>query len=144
VIESTNHYFITYAFFIRGTIQLVRWSFAPDEHENDMEGCTLAIEKGRGVWGSRFCWNLAHDHFYKMTILDQKSVKDPSRWMVDRFPEARRITQRGRLFSSKPRVMAPGLLKTKHDSPGDFAGISIILLEEARSYRGKPRQGCQL
>ncbi len=48
VIESANHYFITYSFFHpRDYSARPMEGFAPKtEHENDMEGCTLTIEKG--------------------------------------------------------------------------------------------------
>lgn len=68
VIESTGHYFITYAFYhARDYTARPYEGFAPKtEHENDMEGCTLTIEKD----GTRFgkvvlLETLAHDIFYK-------------------------------------------------------------------------------
>ncbi|UCF38420.1 MAG: hypothetical protein JSU96_06135, partial [Acidobacteriota bacterium] len=67
VIESTDHYFITYAFFHpRDYTARPFEGFAPKtEHENDMEGCTLAIEKDGTEWGRPlFLETLSHDKFY--------------------------------------------------------------------------------
>lgn len=67
VIESTKHYFITYAFYhVRDYTALPFEGFAPKtEHENDMEGCTLTIEKDGTRWGKPLLLEtLAHDHFY--------------------------------------------------------------------------------
>lgn len=68
VIESTRHYFITYAFYHpRDYTATPMEGFAPKtEHENDMEGCTLTIEKDQTPWGKPVLLEtLAHDHFYK-------------------------------------------------------------------------------
>lgn len=68
VIESSGHYFITYAFFHpRDYTARPMEGFAPKtEHENDMEGCTLVIEKDETAWGRPILLEtLAHDHFYK-------------------------------------------------------------------------------
>jgi hypothetical protein len=68
VIESTGHYFITYAFFHpRDYSARPMEGYGPKtEHENDMEGCTLTVEKGGGQWGKPILLEtLAHDHFYK-------------------------------------------------------------------------------
>jgi len=67
VIESTKHYFVTYAFYhVRDYTARPFEGFAPKtEHENDMEGCTLTIEKDRTRWGKPVLLEtLAHDHFY--------------------------------------------------------------------------------
>ncbi|MFN8007028.1 MAG: hypothetical protein U0V70_08410 [Terriglobia bacterium] len=67
VIESTQHYFITYAFYhVRDYTARPFEGFAPKtEHENDMEGCTLTIEKDGTRWGKPLLLEtLAHDHFY--------------------------------------------------------------------------------
>jgi hypothetical protein len=67
VIESTNHYFITYSFFhARDYTAQPFEGFAPKtEHENDMEGCTLTIEKDGTPYGRPILLEtLAHDHFY--------------------------------------------------------------------------------
>ncbi len=68
VIESTGHYFITYAFYhARDYTARPFEGYAPKtEHENDMEGCTLVIEKDQTSWGKPILLEtLAHDHFYK-------------------------------------------------------------------------------
>jgi hypothetical protein len=68
VIESSRHYFITYAFYHpRDFTARPMEGFAPKtEHENDMEGCTLTIEKDQTPWGRPILLEtLAHDHFYK-------------------------------------------------------------------------------
>jgi hypothetical protein len=67
VIESTNHYFITYSFFHpRDYTAQPFEGFAPKtEHENDMEGMTLTIEKDTTEFGRPILLEtLAHDHFY--------------------------------------------------------------------------------
>ena len=67
IIESTKHYFITYAFYhVRDYTARPFEGFAPKtEHENDMEGCTLTIEKDQTRWGKPVMLEtLAHDHFY--------------------------------------------------------------------------------
>ncbi|MCZ6768220.1 MAG: hypothetical protein O7D93_03130 [Acidobacteria bacterium] len=68
MIESSGHYFITYAFFHpRDYTARPMEGFVPKtEHENDMEGCTLVIEKDETAWGRPILLEtLAHDHFYK-------------------------------------------------------------------------------
>lgn len=68
VIESTNHWFITYAFYHpRDYTARPYEGFAPKtEHENDMEGCTFAIEKDGTPFGKPILLEtLAHDVFFK-------------------------------------------------------------------------------
>ena len=68
VIESTQHYFITYAFYhARDYTARPYEGFAPKtEHENDMEGLTLTIEKDGTSFGRPILLQtLAHDVFYK-------------------------------------------------------------------------------
>ena len=68
VVESSRHYFITYAFYHpRDFTARPMEGFAPKtEHENDMEGCALTIEKDKTPWGIPVLLEtLAHDHFYK-------------------------------------------------------------------------------
>ena len=68
VIESTRHYFITYAFYhARDYTGRPYEGFAPKtEHENDMEGCTVAIEKDGSEFGQPILLEtLAHDVFFK-------------------------------------------------------------------------------
>ena len=68
VIESTRHYFITYAFYhARDYTARPYEGFAPKaEHENDMEGCTLTVEKDDTAFGKAILLEtLAHDVFYK-------------------------------------------------------------------------------
>src|SRR5262245_60962358 len=68
VIESTSHYFITFAFYhARDYTARPYEGFAPKaEHENDMEGCTLTIEKDGTTFGKPILLEtLAHDVFYK-------------------------------------------------------------------------------
>jgi hypothetical protein len=68
VIESTRHYFITYAFYhARDFTGRPYEGFAPKtEHENDLEGCTITIEKNGTEFGQPILLEtLAHDVFYK-------------------------------------------------------------------------------
>lgn len=68
VIESSRHYFITYAFYHpRDYTARPYEGFAPKtEHENDMEGCTLTIEKDGTPFGTLLLLQtLAHDVFFK-------------------------------------------------------------------------------
>ncbi|MEW5977578.1 MAG: hypothetical protein AB1898_17430 [Acidobacteriota bacterium] len=81
VIESTDHFFITYTFFHpRDYTGRPLEGFAPKtEHENDMEGCTLLIEKDRTEWGKPILLEtLAHDHFFKYDNPHYRRVKGPS------------------------------------------------------------------
>jgi hypothetical protein len=78
VIESTNHYFITYAFFHpRDYTARPFEGFAPKtEHENDMEGCTLTIEKDGSPNGRPILLEtLAHDHFYTYSNAQYRRVQ---------------------------------------------------------------------
>ena len=71
VVESTNHVFITYAFYHpRDFTARPMEGMAPKtEHENDMEGCMLVMEKDKTPWGKPILLEtLAHDHFYGTTI----------------------------------------------------------------------------
>lgn len=67
VIEADRHYFLYYAFFhARDYTAIPAEGFAPKiEHENDMEGLLLVVEKA--PLGRRLIYmeTLAHDHFYK-------------------------------------------------------------------------------
>jgi hypothetical protein len=81
VIESTNHYFITYAFYhARDYTARPYEGFAPKtEHENDMEGCTLTIEKDGSPFGKIVLLEtLAHDVFYKYENRDNRKVSNGS------------------------------------------------------------------
>jgi hypothetical protein len=77
VIESTNHYFITYAFYHpRDYTARPYEGFAPKtEHENDMEGCTITIEKDGTPFGKVVLLEtLAHDVFFKYENRDNRKV----------------------------------------------------------------------
>ena len=77
VIESTNHYFITYAFYHpRDYTARPYEGFAPKtEHENDMEGCTITIEKDGTPFGKVVLLEtLAHDVFFKYENRDNRRV----------------------------------------------------------------------
>jgi hypothetical protein len=77
VIESTSHYFITYAFYHpRDYTARPYEGFAPKtEHENDMEGCTVTIEKDGTAFGQVVLLEtLAHDVFYKYDNRDNRRV----------------------------------------------------------------------
>jgi len=79
VIESTNHYFITYAFYhARDYTARPYEGFAPKtEHENDMEGMTLTIEKDGSQFGKVLLLEtLAHDIFYKYDNRDNRKVSN--------------------------------------------------------------------
>jgi len=68
VIESTRHYFITYAFYhARDFTGRPYEGYAPKtEHENDLEGCTVTIEKDGSQFGQPILLEtLAHDVFFK-------------------------------------------------------------------------------
>ncbi len=85
VIESTGHYFITYAFFHpRDYTAQPMEGFAPKmEHENDMEGCTLLVEKDHTDWGMPILLEtLAHDRFYKYYSRDTDRIRS-GRNMLD-------------------------------------------------------------
>lgn len=77
VIESTSHYFITYAFYHpRDYTARPYEGFAPKtEHENDMEGCTITIEKDGTAFGKVVLLEtLAHDVFFKYENRDNRKV----------------------------------------------------------------------
>jgi hypothetical protein len=77
VIESTSHYFITFAFYHpRDYTARPYEGFAPKtEHENDMEGCTITIEKDGSPFGKVVLLEtLAHDIFYKYDNRDVRRV----------------------------------------------------------------------
>jgi hypothetical protein len=81
VIESTNHYFITYAFYHpRDYTARPYEGFAPKtEHENDMEGCTITIEKDGTPFGKVVLLEtLAHDVFFKYDNRDNRRVSNGS------------------------------------------------------------------
>jgi len=78
VIESDRHYFITYAFFHpRDYTGQPLEGFAPKaEHENDMEGCTLLVEKDGTRWGEPLLLQtLAHDRFFQYASSSTKRVR---------------------------------------------------------------------
>ena len=78
VVESTNHVFITYAFYHpRDYSARPLEGIAPKtEHENDMEGCMLIIEKDKTAWGRPILLEtLAHDHFYRYDNPKYRRVK---------------------------------------------------------------------
>jgi hypothetical protein len=81
VIESSNHYFITYAFYHpRDYTARPYEGFAPKtEHENDMEGCTITIEKDGSAFGKVVLLEtLAHDVFFKYDNRDNRRVSNGS------------------------------------------------------------------
>jgi hypothetical protein len=85
VVESTHHYFITYTFFhARDYTATPMEGYAPKtEHENDMEGCTLLVEKDNTPWGKVILLEtLAHDHFYKYANPHYKKA-DPGQSALD-------------------------------------------------------------
>jgi hypothetical protein len=78
VIESTRHYFITYAFYhARDFTGRPYEGYAPKtEHENDLEGCTVTIEKDGSQFGQPILLEtLAHDVFFKY---DNRKVRHVS------------------------------------------------------------------
>jgi len=81
VIESTRHYFITYAFYhARDYTARPYEGLAPKtEHENDMEGLTLTVEKGDSPFGEVVLLEtLAHDVFFKYDNRDHRRVSNGS------------------------------------------------------------------
>jgi len=78
VVESTNHVFITYAFYHPRdfTARPLEGMAPKTEHENDMEGCMLVVEKDKTRWGRPILLEaLAHDHFYKYDNPNYRRVK---------------------------------------------------------------------
>lgn len=78
VVESTNHVFITYAFYHPRdfTARPLEGMAPKTEHENDMEGCMLVIEKDKTPWGKAILLEtLAHDHFYRYDNPGYRRVK---------------------------------------------------------------------
>ena len=81
VIESTRHYFITYAFYhARDYTARPYEGFAPKtEHENDMEGLTITVEKDDTSFGKVVLLEtLAHDVFFKYDNGDNRRVSNGS------------------------------------------------------------------
>jgi len=77
VIESTSHYFITYAFYhARDYTARPYEGFAPkSEHENDLEGLTITVEKDDTAFGKVVLLEtLAHDIFYKYDNRENRRV----------------------------------------------------------------------
>jgi hypothetical protein len=77
VIESSRHYFITYAFYHPRDYTATPYEgFAPKtEHENDMEGCTVTIEKDGTPYGRPILLQtLAHDVFFKYNNREARRV----------------------------------------------------------------------
>ena len=77
VIESSRHYFITYAFYHPRDYTATPYEgFAPKtEHENDMEGCTVTIEKDGTAYGTPILLqSLAHDVFFNYSNRDGRGV----------------------------------------------------------------------
>ncbi len=77
VVESSRHYFITYAFYHpRDYTGRPYEGFAPKtEHENDLEGCTVVVEKDGTPFGKLLLLEtLAHDVFYKYANPDYRRV----------------------------------------------------------------------
>jgi hypothetical protein len=78
VVESTNHVFITYTFYHPRdfTARPLEGMAPKTEHENDMEGCMLVIEKDKTRWGRAILLEtLAHDHFYRYDNPNYRRVK---------------------------------------------------------------------
>ncbi|MCI0622437.1 MAG: hypothetical protein L0387_12380 [Acidobacteria bacterium] len=78
VVESTNHVFITYAFYHPRdfTARPLEGMAPKTEHENDMEGCMLVVERDKTRWGRPILLEtLAHDHFYKYDNPKYRRVK---------------------------------------------------------------------
>jgi hypothetical protein len=77
VIESSRHYFITYAFYHPRDYTATPFEgFAPKtEHENDLEGCTVTVEKNGTEFGTPILLQtLAHDVFFKYDNRDIRRV----------------------------------------------------------------------
>jgi len=82
VVESTNHVFITYAFYHPRdfTARPLEGMAPKTEHENDMEGCMLVVEKDKTLWGKAILLEtLAHDHFFKYDNPNYRRVKKGKR-----------------------------------------------------------------
>lgn len=78
VVESTNHLFIWYAFFHPRdfTARPLEGMAPKTEHENDLEGCMLVVEKDKTCWGKPILLEtLAHDHFYRYDNPHYRRVK---------------------------------------------------------------------
>ena len=123
VIESTSHYFITYAFYhARDYTARPYEGFAPkSEHENDMEGLTVTVEKDGTPFGKAVLLEtLAHDVFFKYDNPDNRRVSagslrlDGSMTFVDGRP-AVFVEAEGHGVTSASRAVA--------GSVGLFPGI---------------------
>ncbi|HEU0005844.1 MAG TPA: hypothetical protein VFS12_07630 [Terriglobia bacterium] len=82
VVESTNHVFITYAFYHPRdfTARPLEGMAPKTEHENDLEGCMLVVEKDKTRWGRPILLEaLAHDYFYKYDNPNYRRVKKGKR-----------------------------------------------------------------
>jgi hypothetical protein len=128
VIESANHYFISFAFFHpRDYTARPMEGFGPKtEHENDMEGCTLTIEKG-GTWGKPILLEtLAHDHFYKYDNPSYKRARQGA-FPLDGsivFLKTEAATQREpAIFIESEGHGVRAATKQHTDSPEDFHGV---------------------
>src|SRR5262249_10647994 len=77
-LESTNPILISYAFYSPPdyTARPLEGMAPKTEHENDMEGCMLVVEKDKTPWGRPILLEtLAHDHFYKYDNPKYRRVK---------------------------------------------------------------------
>ncbi len=61
IIESTDHYFITYSFFHPRDVGNPEWAYTW-AHENDFEGCRVVIQKDGSEWGNFYRLETLHHH----------------------------------------------------------------------------------
>ena len=157
IIESTNHYFITYTFYhARDYTSQPFEGFAPKtEHENDMEGFTITIEKDGTPFGRPILLEtLAHDHFYlyanaqyrrvqpgrsrldgSIEFLDQTDPMHPRQPAIYIEPEGHGVRAAGpeirQIGYSFPGVIyrltgrGPEVPKNNHDVDGSYELMSI-------------------
>jgi hypothetical protein len=123
VIESSRHYFITYAFYHpRDYTARPFEGFAPKtEHENDLEGCTVTVEKDGTRFGTPILLQtLAHDVFFKYSNRAARRVSagalrlDGAMTFADGRP-AVYIEPEGHGVKSATAAMVA--------NPGDFPGL---------------------
>ncbi len=123
VVESTQHYFVNYAFFHpRDFTARPLEGFAPKtEHENDMEGCMLVVERDRTRFGRPVLLEtLAHDHFYK--------YDNPHYRRVSAIQRAKPKTKRSWLSAPVPATAVDGsivFLKQEDDTHHSQPAIYI-------------------
>ncbi|WP_271784176.1 hypothetical protein [Aquimarina algiphila] len=69
VVETTTHYFITYAFFHPRDWTDIFFLYRIDEHENDLEGVLTVVKKDNSMYGSALgAITVFHSDFYSYKV----------------------------------------------------------------------------